>query len=170
MINLIVGENSTGKTLYLESLVKTGRELINLERLDKYLNTPYNQFRLEKLRELDICDVDASNPFHLSLVEPDRPLSIEFTKLVSLMCKDGNVLLLDEPDKNLLWYEDYYFISFLSAVSSSFKEIYVVTNDDEILDLKHITKLNYMTVKKNRDTVTSYNITEEKANELIDKV
>lgn len=170
MINLIVGENSTGKTLYLESLIKTGKELTNLERLNRYLNVPYDKLRLERLRDLYICEVDASNPFVLGVTEPDRPLTTNFIELVSLMCKEGDILLLDEPDKGLMWYENNYFISFLLAVSSSFKDIYIVTHDEGIFVLNVMGKANFMTVKKDKGTVISYSITKEQANELIDKV
>lgn len=170
MINLIVGENSTGKTLYLESLIKTGKELTNLERLDKYLNVPYDKLRVERLRDLYICDVDASNPFVLGLAEPDRPLTPNFIELVSLMCKEGDTLLLDEPDKDLQWYENNYFISFLLSISSSFKDIYIATHDDGIFGLSIIDKATFMTVKKDKGTVIPYSITKEQAHELIDKV
>lgn len=170
MINLIVGENSTGKTLYLKSLAKSNKGLTNLERLDMYINVPYNKSRLKSLRALDICDVDESNPYILSLAEPDRPLTTKFIELVTLMCKEGDILMLDEPDKGLLWYEDYHFISFLLSVSGSFKDIYIVTHDDEMMVLSVMNKANFMTVKKDKGTVISYNITKEQANELIDKV
>lgn len=150
--------------------MKTGKELINLERLDKYLNVPYDKLRVERLRDLYMCDVDESNPYILSLTEPDRPLTTDFIELVSLMCKEGDTLLLDEPDKGLLWYENNYFISFLLSISSSFKNIYIVTHDDEIFVLNVIGKATFMTVKKDKGKVVPYNITKEQANELIDKI
>lgn len=167
MINIIVGENTVDKTAYLISLIKTGKELTNLESLYKYEDVPYNELRLDGLITRHICDVDTSNPYFLNLIEPDRPLTFEFVKLASLMCKEGDILLLNEPDKELSWYEICYFVSLLLVVADSFKEIYITTNSCELTGTGFAERANYMTVKRCENGIIPCNITEEQVIELL---
>lgn len=148
----------------------------NLSILTNFIRSANVQGLLESTLLLKLTEEDEPEVLRLlnsitnQKTEPDRPLTTNFIELVSLMCKEGDILLLDEPDKGLMWYENNYFISFLLAVSSSFKDIYIVTHDEGIFVLNVMGKANFISVKKDKGTVTPYNITKEQANELIDKV
>jgi hypothetical protein len=166
MINLIVGENSSGKTVYLEKLLKEKYKYgvsTNMLKIDpKIESVGFNQERVNILDEITICDGINSTGQYLEFTGKKETYSLEFIKLLSLICKDNSILILDEPDLMIEDTEGSRLAYFMSRVGHTFNEVYIVTHDELMLS---IPDAKYWTVDKNMD---AYEISEDEAYEFID--
>jgi ABC-type sugar transport system ATPase subunit len=147
MLNIIVGKNSSGKSRYLrdiyEKLSGSGSNSVLTNIIDDewvLSDTKYDRKRVEILSYLmDDYVVSASNYCSLNITTDvgydDIVLSMQFTKILTIICKSGDYLLLDEPDTGLSDYESDTLVSFLYRVYRTFKEVYLVTHDEKSLSM-----------------------------------
>lgn len=140
MITLIVGQNAVGKSAYLKERVKAeaaGRNdiLSNLFENQFLEHIPYEKERIDELKELlDTQDV-VENQGILGIHTEELNISKSFAELVTLMCRKGKVLFLDEPEYGLEYKEIGFLVAFLSRIESTFETIEIVTHSEIMLGL-----------------------------------
>lgn len=123
MIKLIIGQNASGKTLYLNNLIqsrleKTGKIdfVTNTVRNITFINKEYNKERLEILEELILADeISTSSSENISPIGNPIRLSNRFLYLMTILCKDVKSAYLDEPEQGLSEYERNLFIYIILA-------------------------------------------------------
>lgn len=173
MIKFIIGENASGKTLYLDTCIE--KEIASNENIQfitnlreaNYTDLKFNKARLEILEEIsDVESVDTSNQI-LSLIGSPVRLSEDFLKLMTLLCRECKKAYIDEPEQGLSEYEIYLLASFLEYTEKTFDEIIIVTHSEILIQ---ITKCIYLTPKMNKFTtdIELINVPEEKKFEVID--
>lgn len=154
MIKFIIGENASGKTLYLDNCIQD--ELNSSEQVNFVTNlytvndtdVRYNARKLEILEDISNSErVDTSNQT-LYIVGSPVKLSNEFLNLIDLLCKDCKKAFIDEPEQGMSEYEINLLGSFLEVVDKEFDEIIIVTHSELLIQ---IPRCEIYTVKM-RDT------------------
>ena len=173
MIRIIIGQNASGKTLYLNNCINNDLEdsdtidfVTNLKDAS-YNDISYNQERLQVLEEItDVEMIDTSNEL-LALIGSPIKLSKDFLQIVTILCKECKKVYLDEPEQGLSEYEINLLISFVQYAESTYEEIVVVTHSELFVQ---IPLCEIFTPKM--DEVTSdiilYEVEEDKKFEVID--
>lgn len=128
MIHVIVGENATGKTLYLRRLVNKVESSVN-NLTDNVLGSKrkFVRERLDKLAEYLLADIDYNGTdvrINNSYVEFSEEFRAEALKL----CRVGDYLILDEPESMLEEYVGNMLYQFILMVQDTFKGCYVATH------------------------------------------
>lgn len=168
MINLIIGKNALGKTVYLNKLKDKNdldKIITNLITFRYIKNEKYNQERLDILQELLLADeIIPTNP-KLTIVKPDFEISQEFIDIMTLLCKDRNLVLIDEPNKGLTPHERFRLISFLAQTAHTFDSVYIVTHYEGMLAIPNI---NIYTVDKYNNELNLIQLNRGEAYEVID--
>lgn len=128
MIHVIVGENATGKTLYLRRLVNKVESSVN-NLTDNVLGSKrkFVRERLDKLAEYLLADIDYNGTdvrINNSYVEFSEEFRAEALKL----CRAGDYLILDEPESLLEEYVGNMLYQFILMVQDTFKGCYVATH------------------------------------------
>lgn len=142
MVNMYAGMNGQGKTLYLRSLQKECMRnkvsyISNLEEDISYrgLNDTRTSIITSEDALVNVFDysevIAISN--HIASVSKDDPLSEEYTSLLTLMAKNGAVLILDTPDAVLSSWEIVSFINILNRLGSTYKDVHIVTLNQRLL-------------------------------------
>lgn len=173
MIKFIIGENASGKTLYLDNCIE--KELVSNEEINfvtnlrdgNYAEWQFNQERLDILEDISDSDkVDISNQI-LYLSGSPVKLSEEFLKLMTLLCKDCKKAYIDEPEQGLSEYEINLLASFLQYTQRTFEEIIIVTHSELLIQ---ITSCICVTPKMSETTayIELIEVPEEKKFEVID--
>lgn len=133
MLTVIVGENSSGKTLYLRNLYMASTSVVtNLCDCFCTFNT-ISQDRLQVLE--DFSGGVLSYKGGVIFIE-DGVYSItdEMQSIVKLLCTDGDILILDEPDLLLEKEADRVDLyNIIAELSSTFKEVYVATHQSTLV-------------------------------------
>lgn len=168
MLTLIIGKNASGKTIYLNSLLfkfKSSNIITNLLDKDYIVNTKFNEERKEVFRKLMLADKieEVNNKFKFQ--NPYFEPSDEFNNLMSLLCRDRKILLLDEPDRDITYNEKNILINFLAFTYKTYDQIYIVTHDEEMLNLP---KYELIAIKKINGEFIPMKVNEEDADEVID--
>lgn len=157
MITLVVGLNGQGKTIYLRSLLGNASTHLhhsattyNPNRIITNL-TPfeYNGFDSKRLEIVtDFSSIEDIFDYHDIIVSGNRlvlvyegaeyeqlkhsnlkgAFSDHFMDLVTLMCRPGNILILDAPDFNLPVSEIGPLIRLLDSLRDTYSEIYIATH------------------------------------------
>lgn len=130
MLNIIVSENASGKSKYLDGLYTTygASKCIypgKTNRLSR--NVGYKSDALEIVSDLLHADSVIYEPFPV-IIKPAFRVSKDFVQYLIDLCADRDYLLIDEPD--LLFTDDECGIlySFLSETSGLFKETWLVSH------------------------------------------
>lgn len=168
MIELIIGQNTLGKTAYLQEVIEGYgiKNIINNIKSDISIEfVGYNKERLDILQDLLMAD-EIVEGRQLSVVNSYIDLSKYFLELFTLMCKERDILILDEPDKCLTSTETLLFLNFISFANRTYKHIYIVTHNELMLGLP---SKEIYTVKFNRDrTIDKILVKEDLKYEIID--
>ena len=159
MINLIIGQNAIGKSTYLKKLYRE----IGFARCTTNLygdllpedNTPFNEHRLSVVR--DICDCDdvrAEGTSYVNIINSDPTFTRQFRDLVSIICRDKEYLLLDEPDLGITYYEEGKLLKLIAYTCKSFKDIYIITHNENFFALPDYEAKTVVTKGNLSDLVT----------------
>lgn len=141
MIKFIIGNNASGKTLYLdncidielENISKSGLQFITNLRNGNYSNRSYDKERIHILKELTQCtEIDITSAL-LSFIGSPVRLSEDFIKLMTLMCKESKRAYIDEPEQGLSIYELNLFCSFLDYAGRTYEELVIVTHSELLI-------------------------------------
>lgn len=153
MITLIIGQNAIGKSVYLKDKLK--KEISSDDILcnfidGSYLRTKrYNSNRIEELKELLDTDNIITNKDKLGIETDVLSISTEFENILTLICKEGDRLYIDEPEFGLSYKEIGRLIAFIAIIEDTFKDIEVITHSEMFLGLNNA---NIKTIKYDMDT------------------
>lgn len=142
MIELIIGANASGKTLYLNNCIN--KELAEFSEPefatnmvnDLYSDIGYNRERIKVLEEI-FCyadGIDTSNEL-LSIINNNIKLSKEFLQIITILCKDFNRMYIDEPEQGLSEQEINLLCTFLQFTADTYEKIVVVTHSELFIQL-----------------------------------
>lgn len=166
MTHIIVGENASGKTLWLRNYIDNiGHNKCN-SNLDGLSNVRFNRDRLDVLGDLIESDIKVLGS---SFIVPDTNgyrLSRRFFDLAAIICNDHDYLALDEPEQLLTITENLKIVQLLCQLSLKglYKEMVIVTKEAAYFA---IPDSKYYTVKmSDNNKVDRIEITEEDAYEF----
>lgn len=147
MITYILGRNNSGRTSYLRQLIretsKHSNKIITNVFDTTYLDrVPYNEERLGHLRAVMDTDDIIENMDMLYIPTEDMPMTYAFSRILTLICKEGDYLYLDEPEHGLVFTQLGFLIYLLNRIDDTFKEIVIVSRSESIISgtLNHNSK------------------------------
>lgn len=128
MINVIVGQNAAGKTLFLSNKCVNCTSLVtNLSGYDCSYDT-FREDRLHILENFTTGDVTVERDV-VRVTGGWFAFSMEMLRYVSLLCRDGDRLVLDEPDLYVTDEDEVTLLyNLIKELGNSFKESYVATH------------------------------------------
>ena len=143
MINWIVGLNGSGKTVYLEKVldkeVDSGSKIITNIRQTYY--SGFNADRLELLKQYDFYDIltdygeiEAINN-RLSIKRDDFEFTEYFLDILTLLCRNGDTLILDEPEYGLYGMEINFLCDILEVLVDTYKKGYIATHCQQLFGI-----------------------------------
>lgn len=125
MLNVIVGENSSGKTLYLDYLYM-------------HNDCSYNRMSTESmLRDIDVNLLNYAYPDaevrgkEICLIDSDADSISEVTRIMNIMFRKSDILLLDEIDATLNETDKYLVYRAVLLIARK-KPVYAVTHDEDL--------------------------------------
>lgn len=136
MIKWIVGLNGSGKTVYLENI--TDKEIDNKSTIVTNIRKPhykgFNETRVNLIRSSDFCteltdygDIEIINN-RLSIKRDDFEFTEYFLDIITLLCRNGDTLILDEPEYGLYGIEISFLRDILEVLIGTYKKGYIVTH------------------------------------------
>lgn len=173
MINFIIGENASGKTLYLDRIINKDLnshgsiEFVTNVYDVKHNNSKYNLDRISILEDISYADkVDTSNDIISILGNPVR-LSKEFLQIITILCLECKRAYIDEPEQGLSEYEICLLSSFLTYTDKTFEDVFIVTHSELLIQLPYC---EIYTPKMSATTtdIELIKVTEESKFEVID--
>lgn len=140
MVNVLVGDNGNGKTQFLKQMLRKEGTISNIAS-DK--STEFVSISEEKVNELSEitgakCSTNGSEVFVKDFKVGRRYVDIgaKLLSILTLLCREGSVLLLDEPDTHLT-EDDINILTFiLEYCENLFNEIWVVTHNMIMLNIE----------------------------------
>lgn len=139
MITLPIGNNAIGKTEYLRKILKSYRfddVITNMRPKEYILNETHNQERLDILSDILISEDIKPAKYQLIINDPCFELSTKFLELMTLLCRNRDIMILDNPDAELTFEEKSVIISFLARTTHTYKQVFIVTHNEKMLCLK----------------------------------
>lgn len=113
MLSLIVGENASGKTLYLDNIYYT-EDCVYNRRIEEARMRPIDKELASKV------DIDASQAYD----------EVEVQRWLHFMLKKSDILLLDEIDAGTR-QSDKYILYKAAMLISRFKPVIATTHDED---------------------------------------
>ena len=173
MINFIIGENASGKSMYLDLLIKS--ELKNNSEIEfvtnlhetLYSETEYVKERLDTLEEISLADeIDTINEI-INISGNPVKLSKDFLQLMTILCKKSKRAYIDEPEQGLSEYEINLLGTFLTLANHTYEDIFIVTHSELLIE---INGCRYMTPQMDNFTsdITIVDVKEADKFEIID--
>lgn len=173
MIRLIIGNNASGKTLYLKRCIKDDLDKHNkVEFITNFIDnmsdsTEYNQDRINILGEV-FCysdGIDTSNDT-LGIINNNVRVSKYFLEIITLLCKDYKRMYIDEPEQGLSIYEINLLCNFLQFADKTYENLTIVTHSEMLIQLPYY---ELYTVKMNESSdIDLIPVMEDKKFEVID--
>lgn len=153
MLLLIIGQNAIGKSVYIKNeankALENNKDVLFNGWDRKYLNNKkYNEARLEALHEILDADEIIDNVECLAIKTSTIPISQNLVKILTLICKEGNCLYLDEPEYGLNNREIGVLVAFIYKIINTFETIEIVTHSELFFG---ITEAKVKTVKVNSE-------------------
>ena len=173
MVRLIVGENAAGKTLYLKEVLQKymlNNVITNTVNDSTLIKEKFNSTRVNILRNtLKTADIKGETGL-LNIACDDIELSSQFLELLSMVCKDRDILILDEPCFGLTPGQKCIIVDFFREALQTFKDAYIVTHYESLLGLLIIPGFEAFTVNTDNKTLNTevIKISMEEADEIID--
>lgn len=113
MLSLIVGENASGKTLYLDNIY-CAEDCVYNRRMEEARMRPIDKELASKV------DIDASQAYD----------EIEVQRWLHFMLKESDILLLDEID-TVTCQSDKYILYKATMLISKYKPVIAATHDED---------------------------------------
>lgn len=175
MITLILGQNAIGKSYCLKKILKeniksniVASNINGIDNLDILENREYNNERLEILEDNKFINEISVKANKISIIEADMKTGHKFESLVYLLCKEADILILDEPEYGLSAEEIALLFDLLVKMAPTFKDVYIVSHDVKSIALlwNNNSKLYTVITENNYFKLKEEN--KEAAYELID--
>lgn len=141
MINWLIGLNGAGKTVLLEEAldkeISCGKGIITNIR-----EVHYNCFDVQKLDALeqaenfaDIFDYGELKIINnkLAIINNDFNYTEQFLDILTLLCREGDTLILDEPEFGLFGIEIDLLAQILQILIPFYSTGYIATHCQELL-------------------------------------
>ena len=129
MIKWIIGLNGSGKTVYLEKLLD--KEVDNCSKIITNIRqTHYSGFnadRLELLKQYDFYDI--------AIKRDDFEFTDYFLDVLTLLCRNGDTLILDEPDYGLYGMDINFLCDILEVLVDTYKKGYIATHCQQLFGI-----------------------------------
>ena len=133
MLNYIIGSNSLGKTVYLRKLYKGYSDKLvvtNLLHAD-YAKVSYDNKMIQCLEETYGCDVQVGTVVLVTNLGYSQNRAMQIIE--SLMLKDAEVFILDEPEFGVDNEDIGVLFSILEEMRNLGKEVWVVTHNVDLI-------------------------------------
>lgn len=169
MLTLILGQNSIGKSYTLERIKENSTDIISYNTMDiqDIYSREYSTERLEILSNNKYIDSIEYENIKLS-IKSIYEISNNFEKLLYIICKQSDILLLDEAELELTKTETSILVHILYDLIDTFKNVYIVTHDNTFLFLTEHPNTEVYTVKTEANEMQLLKINKEEAYETID--
>lgn len=172
MLEIIIGQNASGKTLYLyncikEELDKNNTDFITNLNLLSAERAGFNEERIEILYDIiDTADEIITSNKILN-IKADENFSKAFLEIMTLFCKDKSTLFLDEPEQGLSNRELYILANFLDKAEETYKRIVITTHSELLADTEYA-KAYTVKMSDKTNELKLIEVPEEKILEVID--
>lgn len=123
MLNLIVGENASGKTLYLDNIYCV-EDCVYNRRMEEARMRPIDRDLVREVYPDAVLGTDVVLPVQSAYDE------IEVQRWLHFMLKKSNILLLDEID-TVTCQSDKYILYKAAMLISRYKSVIAVTHDED---------------------------------------
>lgn len=143
MIKWIVGLNGAGKTVLLDEMIDNAlqdkEQLITNAREVHYEN--FDMSKIDELRRSDYYNeiFDYGNleivNNKLAIINTDFRYTNAFLDIVTLLCRNGDILILDEPELGLFGLEIDLLVKIFEVLLPLYKGGYIVTHCQELFGL-----------------------------------
>lgn len=169
MITLILGQNSIGKSYTLNQIRYNSKDSVvsNYTKTEDLVNRKYNKERIDIIENNKYIENIEYNNSKISITS-EYEISNNLEKLVYIMCKKSDILLLDEPELELSEVEISILMSIIYSLADTFKEIYIVSHSNTALFLMTHPNSRLCTVKTEGNQMKMVEIDKDKAYETID--
>lgn len=151
-----MGLNGQGKTIYLDRYIDTvdnSRIVTNVKPI-----IGLGERRLSKQRLAIISDrhnrdslFDGSNinvyNNYICIESSDNEFSKTYIEFMNLICKEGDILVLDEPDMGLDIQETYKIRAVLILLNSTYSIIKIAMQSQDMLGMEDYIDVQYHWVK-----------------------
>ena len=131
----IAGLNGAGKSVYLENLIDekaTQADVVTNLRDAHY--TGFDEHRIGMLREMDNYDI-ITNYGDLKVIGNELIIDTEgfeytdsFKKILNLLCRKGDCLIVDEPEFGLYGVEISFLVDILYTLIKTYKDGAIATH------------------------------------------
>lgn len=151
-ITLIIGDNAIGKTrrlykIYKEKLESEGLVVTNLPSKNKYYEV--SEDKRSKLEEISFCDDYMK----------EKPENTGIQRLLDLLSYEGDILIIDEIDKNLTPQQIVDISHIIRESRTMWKEIYISGYDVKLIVLFDKLEDNIIVLTKEGDKhANKYNL------------
>lgn len=145
MIQLIIGQNASGKTLYLDTIIEEKlKHADDINFVTNIGNNKYNELLFSKKRVkilddilMDFCDsIDTSNEL-ITPINSEIVFSTDFLYMVTLLCKNVDEIYLDEPEQGLIEFEIKLLTNFLELIDKTYNKIVIVTHSELLVQMPY---------------------------------
>lgn len=130
MLNVIYGENASGKTTALRRIASRydlSQIATNFIPVTKLL--PYDLERVHFIEEL-FWYVEFVTTNSNRLIEVESEFSEELLSILTILCRDVENIFIDEPELGIYGSELYILYNVLSLFSEKVKNIWIATSED----------------------------------------
>ena len=172
MVNVIVGQNAVGKTKKLMEIYSNSEKSSTICNLDSDRDLTKNVIDIERLNSLaesiDIITEDVvidNNNTIVAIKMQGCKFSFDFCKVLNLLSKKVRTIILDEPEQGINLYEQVLVYKLLKRIAFCHADldIWITTHSSVLCDCE---TFSYYKILEGR----MINITQEAANELLDKI
>lgn len=145
MTEWYIGENGTGKTVLLEEIldreIEKGFKVITNLRNIKY--DGFDEDRINLIRNyddfnllFDYHEIKVNSNDRMEVVDSEIKYTDSFINLLTLLCRKGDVLILDEPEFMLYGIEISSMVELFEILKESYKKAFIATHCQELLDFE----------------------------------
>lgn len=124
---LIVGENASNKTVYLRGLLEKAGSVVTNMVMPIKRSTSFSTDRINILQDYLIADVTVDVD-RLVIVDNYLPVDNNLLSVLTLLCTEGETLILDEPERDMDYGSQNMLYDFIYKIRNTFRDSYVATH------------------------------------------
>lgn len=146
MVKWIIGLNGSGKTVYLEE--KLDEEIDKNRDNDIITNIRpvhyegFAAYRIQALRNSEYCDeifdygeLEVINN-KIAIVNNEFHYTEYFINLLTLLCRNGDTIILDEPEFGLFGIEIDLLVQILQILLPTYENGFIATHCEDLLTIE----------------------------------